>query len=131
MLRLDDAVVVEDVAVQEQDIAPAILPPCLTRHGVPRRKVAGLLPQVPIQEEGVGIKHREGAFHPPRPRDQPRAMPIHQAPQGLQSGTKAHGQGVVGVSRGVRRPGVQWFDGRPPGRSEGGLGEEGQTPSQA
>ena len=40
-------------------------------------------------------------------------------------------EGAVGVGRRVGRPGVQRLDGRPPGRSEGGLGEERQTASQA
>ena len=42
VLRLDDAVVVEDVAVQEQDIAPTILPPSRPRHGISRRQVPRL-----------------------------------------------------------------------------------------
>ena len=131
MLRLDDAVVVEDVAVQEQHVAPAILPPSRLWHGVARRQMSRLPPQIPVQEEGVGVEHREGAVNSPRPGDQPRAVPSHQATQGLQGRLKAHGKGVVGVSRGVRRPGVQRLDGCPPSRPESGLREEGEAPSQA
>ena len=58
-------------------------------------------------------------------------MQSHQTPQRPQGRPKTHRKGVVGVGRGVRRPRVQRLDGRPPCRSEGGLGEKGQATSQA
>ena len=130
VLLLDDAVVVEDVAVQEQDIAPTILPPGRPRHGVSCRQVPGLLPEISIQEERVGVEHREGPSHPPRPRDQAWAVRCHQTSQRPQGGPKAHGEGVLRVSRRVRCPGVKRLDGRPPRRPESGLREKGEATSQ-
>ena len=123
VLRLDDAVVVEDVAVEEQDVTTTILPPGRFWHGFSGRQVSRLLPEVPVQEERVGVEHREGASDPPRPGDQAWPMRRHQS--------QSDREGVVGVGCRVGRPGVQRLDGRPPGRSEGGLGEERQTASQA
>ena len=86
VFRLNDAIVVEDVAVEEQDIAPTI-------HGLSCRQVPRLLPKVPIQEEGVGVEHRKGAVHTPRPGDQSRAVQSHQTTQRPQGRPKSPQRG--------------------------------------